>query len=207
MPGHHPVVPGRTPTKECSDLDDIRAWWRTLGGEGFVALVPPTRSRYTQSDGHEDAAELFGARGLGADTSFAYWHWQSHQAFDRAGALTGELTLHWGGDYAVVAARLGSGPTGYQVIDRRCRGAAERRARHRTGTRSAHQRRRVQELPAGLRRQRRLPASAPPVASGPAARLAPVPSRPRLRRPVRRGPGADGLGRWRHGRMPSPAPA
>ncbi|MFD9498016.1 hypothetical protein [Streptomyces sp. NPDC060035] len=117
MPGDHPVAPGRKPSKGRSDLDDVRAWWRALGGEGFVALPPPTRSRYTQSDGHEDAAELFGTRGLGAGTSFVYWHWQSQQAFDRSGALIGELMLHWGGDHAVVAARLGGGPTGYQVID------------------------------------------------------------------------------------------
>lgn len=117
MPGHRPVASGRTPAKRRSDLEGIRAWWRTLGGDGFVALPPPTRGRYTQTDGHEDAAELFGTRGLGAGTSFAYWHWQSHQAFDRSGALESELMLHWGGDHTVVAANLGSGPTGYQVID------------------------------------------------------------------------------------------
>ncbi|MET7875161.1 hypothetical protein [Streptomyces cyaneofuscatus] len=99
-----------------SDLSRITAWWRGLGGDGFVALPPPTRSRYTQSDGHEDAAELFGARGIAEGASFAYWHWQSHAAFDRSGALTGPLYLHWGGDHATVAAGLGEGPPGYPIV-------------------------------------------------------------------------------------------
>ncbi|MER6195694.1 hypothetical protein [Streptomyces cyaneofuscatus] len=99
-----------------SDLSRITAWWRGLGGDGFVALPPPTRSRYTQSDGHEDAAELFGARGIAEGASFAYWHWQSHAAFDRSGALTGPLYLHWGGDHATVAAGLGEGPPGYRIV-------------------------------------------------------------------------------------------
>ncbi|MDI3405221.1 hypothetical protein QIS96_15510 [Streptomyces sp. B-S-A6] len=100
-----------------SDLAHVKAWWRTLRGEDFVALPPPTRSRYTQSDGHGDAAELFGERGIAAGTSFAYWHWQSHAAFDRSGALTGPLNLHWGGDHATVAAGLGDGPDGYRVVN------------------------------------------------------------------------------------------
>ncbi len=121
---HHPVTPsGVTSAEERSDLDAVKAWWLTLGGEGFVALPPPTRNRYTQSDGHEDAAEVIERLGLGAGTSFAYWQWQSHQTFDRSGALTGELMLHWGGDHAAVAAHLGSGPAGYQVIDSGPQGA------------------------------------------------------------------------------------
>ncbi|WP_369142513.1 hypothetical protein [Streptomyces sp. R44] len=100
-----------------SDLAGVKAWWRTLGADGFVVLPPPTRSRYTQSDGHEDAAELIGTRGLGDGTSFAYWHWQAHQAFDRSGALTRELMLYWGGDHATVAAGLGDGPAGFRVVD------------------------------------------------------------------------------------------
>ncbi|MFD5977948.1 serine/threonine-protein kinase [Streptomyces bacillaris] len=102
---------------ERSDLTRIKKWWRGLGGEGFVALPPPTRSRYTQSDGHEDAAELFAARGITGRASFAYWHWQSHAAFDRTGALRGRLYLHWGGDHATVAAGLGAGPEGYRLVD------------------------------------------------------------------------------------------
>ncbi|WDG30540.1 hypothetical protein N7925_20475 [Streptomyces sp. CA-278952] len=105
------------PTAQRSDLSSIKKWWRTLGGDGFAVLPPPTRSRYTQSDGHEDAAELFAARSLSTDTSFAYWHWQSHSAFDRSGGLKGELYVHWGGDHATVAAGLGDGPDGYRVID------------------------------------------------------------------------------------------
>ncbi|MFJ6615867.1 hypothetical protein ACIQPT_36935 [Streptomyces sp. NPDC091289] len=95
----------------------MKAWWRTLGGDGFVVLPPPTRSRYTQSHGHEDAAELFAAQRIPTDTSFAYWHWQSHDAFDRSGALSGELYLHWGGDHATVTAGLGAGPAGYRIVN------------------------------------------------------------------------------------------
>ncbi|MDX2297330.1 MULTISPECIES: hypothetical protein [Streptomyces] len=109
---------GRGAARRRSDLAVISAWWRGLGGDGFVVLPPPGRGRYTQSDGHTDAAELIGARGLGGPVSFAYWHWQSHgRAFDRAGALTGGLLLHWGGDHAVVAAGLGAGPAGFRVVD------------------------------------------------------------------------------------------
>ncbi|WP_406858933.1 hypothetical protein ABZO31_01270 [Streptomyces sp. HUAS MG47] len=100
-----------------SDLDNVRAWWRTLGGDGFVVLPPPTRRRELQEDGHVEAAELFAARDLEDGTSYAYWHWPSHKAaFGRAGVLTGELLLHWGGDHATVAAGLGAGPDGYRVI-------------------------------------------------------------------------------------------
>ncbi len=114
---------GGAPAKRRSDLAAVKAWWRTLGSEGCVVLPPPGRSRYTQSDGHEDAAELIGARGLGDGTSFVYWHWQSHTAFDRSGALVRELNLHWGGDHAVVAACLGEGPPGYRVANGGPRGA------------------------------------------------------------------------------------
>ncbi|MFK3732395.1 hypothetical protein ACI2LJ_19245 [Streptomyces sp. NPDC088090] len=116
-------VEGRTRPAR-SDLAVVSAWWRGLGGDGFVVLPPPDRGRYTQSDGHEDAAELVARRGLTAPVSFAYWHWQSHgRAFDRAGGLTGELLLHWGGDHAVVAAGLGEGPAGFRVVDGGPRGA------------------------------------------------------------------------------------
>ncbi|NED00486.1 hypothetical protein G3I55_02260 [Streptomyces sp. SID6648] len=100
-----------------TDLGRIKAWWRTLGGDGFIVLPPPTRSRYTQSDGHEDAAEMFATRGIAAGASFAYWHWQSHDAFDRSGDLQGVLYLHWGGDHATVATGLGEGPPGYRIVN------------------------------------------------------------------------------------------
>ncbi|MFI1225491.1 MULTISPECIES: hypothetical protein [unclassified Streptomyces] len=100
-----------------TDLSRIKAWWRTLGGDRFAVLPPPTRGRYTQSDGHADAAEMFAARGIATDTSFVYWHWQSHDAFARSGELTGELYLHWGGDHATVAACLGDGPDGYRIVN------------------------------------------------------------------------------------------
>ncbi|MFE9458921.1 hypothetical protein [Streptomyces californicus] len=100
-----------------SDLSRIKAWWRTLGGDRFTVLPPPNRSRYTQSDGHEDAAEMFAVQGISTDASFAYWHWQSHDAFDRDGDLTGELYLHWGGDHATVTAGLGDGPDGYRIVN------------------------------------------------------------------------------------------
>ncbi|WP_328664093.1 hypothetical protein [Streptomyces sp. NBC_00328] len=110
--------PGQRTTRRRSDLGTIKAWWRELEGDGFFVLPPPNRARYTQSDGHGDAAELLEARGFSGPASFAYWHWQSHRhAFDRSGSLTGELLLHWGGDHAAVAAGLGEGPTGFRVVD------------------------------------------------------------------------------------------
>ncbi|MFD9845059.1 hypothetical protein [Streptomyces parvus] len=111
------------PAGQQSDLSRIKTWWRTLGGDRFAVLPPPTRGRYTQSDGHEDAAEMFATRGIATDTSFAYWHWQSHDAFARSGELTGALYLHWGGDHATVAAGLGDGPPGYRIVDNGPRGA------------------------------------------------------------------------------------
>ncbi|MCQ1579762.1 hypothetical protein [Streptomyces parvus] len=111
------------PAGQQSDLSRIKTWWRTLGGDCFAVLPPPTRGRYTQSDGHEDAAEMFATRGIATDTSFAYWHWQSHDAFARSGELTGALYLHWGGDHATVAAGLGDGPPGYRIVDNGPRGA------------------------------------------------------------------------------------
>ncbi|MCT6777514.1 hypothetical protein LXH09_12855 [Streptomyces sp. CS7] len=106
-----------------TDLGRIKAWWRTLGGDGFTVLPPPTRSRYTQSDGHEDAAELFATRGIPETASFAYWHWQSHDAFARSGDLRGVLYLHWGGDHATVATGLGEGPPGYRIVNNGPQGA------------------------------------------------------------------------------------
>ncbi|PJN31455.1 hypothetical protein CG717_17085 [Streptomyces sp. CB02613] len=111
------------PAGQQSDLSRIKAWWRTLGGDRFAVLPPPTRGRYTQSDGHEDAAEMFATGGIATDTSFAYWHWQSHDAFARSGELTGALYLHWGGDHATVAAGLGDGPPGYRILNGGPRGA------------------------------------------------------------------------------------
>ncbi|MFJ3814210.1 hypothetical protein [Streptomyces sp. NPDC090056] len=109
---------GRRAARRRSDLAALTAWWRGLGGDGFLVLPPPTRSRFTQSDGHEDAAALASVRGLPTPVSFAYWHWQSHRrAFDRSGALTGELLLHWGGDHGTVAAGLGEGPAGFRIVD------------------------------------------------------------------------------------------
>ncbi|MFJ5867412.1 hypothetical protein ACIQEY_23780 [Streptomyces parvus] len=111
------------PAGQRSDLSRIRAWWRTLGGDRFAVLPPPTRGRYTQSDGHEDAAEMFATQGIPETTSFAYWHWQSHDAFDRSGDLRGVLYLHWGGDHATVAAGLGEGPPGYRIVNNGPQGA------------------------------------------------------------------------------------
>ncbi|MGY5764916.1 hypothetical protein ACXET9_06930 [Brachybacterium sp. DNPG3] len=116
-----------------SDLQAVRAWWRTLGtdrtttptpsspssspADVFIVLPPPTRSRYTQGDGHDDAAELFADRGLDAGTSYAFWSWQRHEVFDADGMLTGPLMLHWGGDHAAVRAGLGTGPEGFEILD------------------------------------------------------------------------------------------
>ncbi|MET8099215.1 hypothetical protein ABZV29_22500 [Streptomyces sp. NPDC005236] len=115
--------PGNRAARRPSDFTTITTWWRGLGGDGFLVLPPPKRDRYTQSDGHEDAAELLAVRGLGP-ASFAYWHWQSHErAFDRSGALTGELLLHWGGHHVAVAVGLGEGPAGFRIVDGGSQGA------------------------------------------------------------------------------------
>ncbi|WP_134324220.1 hypothetical protein [Cumulibacter soli] len=106
-----------------SDLAQIKTWWRALGSDGFFVLPPPTRSRYTQSDGHDDAVELLAERGLPPSTSFAYWHWQSHDSFERDGSLAHPLHLHWGGDYEVVQRGLGTGPDGYTLVDNGPKGA------------------------------------------------------------------------------------
>ncbi|KRB62013.1 hypothetical protein ASE03_33455 [Kitasatospora sp. Root187] len=117
-PGTAPAARRRAARRRRSDLDVVTAWWQGLDGDGFLVLPPPNRGRYTQSDGHVDAAELHAARGLTGPVSFAYWHWQSHErAFDRSDALRGELLLHWGGDHAAVAAGLGAGPAGFRVVD------------------------------------------------------------------------------------------
>nr|WP_240676597.1 hypothetical protein [Streptomyces sp. B27] len=79
---------------ERSDLARIKKGWRGLGGDGFVALPPPTRGRYTQSDGHEDAAELFAARGITGRASFAYWHWQYRTTHTEWRHPLVTLTLH-----------------------------------------------------------------------------------------------------------------
>ncbi|MEU3606687.1 hypothetical protein AB0E83_14765 [Streptomyces sp. NPDC035033] len=114
----------RRADRAASDLAVVTAWWRGLDRDGFLALPPPGRARYDQGDGHADAAELAAGRGLTGPVSFAYWHWQSHtRAFDRSGALTGELLLHWGGDHATVAAGLGPGPDGFRITDNGPRGA------------------------------------------------------------------------------------
>ncbi|MFF6831943.1 hypothetical protein ACFY84_08735 [Streptomyces sp. NPDC012438] len=63
---------GRRTARRRSDLAALTARWRGLGGDGFLALPPPPRSRFTQSDGHKDAAELAAVRGLPAPVSFAY---------------------------------------------------------------------------------------------------------------------------------------
>ncbi|GAB3293618.1 hypothetical protein EK0264_12495 [Epidermidibacterium keratini] len=101
-----------------SDLANIKAWWKKLGDDGFVVLPPPTRDRYTQGEGHEDATELLAERGLPTDTSYAFWQWQSQEAALGSGKdLIAPLLLHWGGDHAVVKAGLGSGPEGYEITD------------------------------------------------------------------------------------------
>ncbi|GMA31203.1 hypothetical protein [Litorihabitans aurantiacus] len=105
-------------TRGASDLTRITRWWNGLGGAGLLVLAPPDRNRYTQSDGHDDAAELVSTDPAAAGSSFVYWHWQSHRrAFDRSGTLVGELMLHWGGEHGVVAAGLGAGPEGYRLTD------------------------------------------------------------------------------------------
>ncbi|MET9255172.1 hypothetical protein [Streptomyces sp. NPDC003717] len=115
---------GNPRARRPTDLAAVTDWWQGLGGDEFFVLPPPRRDRYTQSDGHEDAAELLAHRGSAAPASFAYWHWQSHErAFGSRGRLRGELLVHWGGDHTVVAAGLGDGPDGFRIVDGGPRGA------------------------------------------------------------------------------------
>ncbi|MFX4271707.1 hypothetical protein ACQBAR_17250 [Propionibacteriaceae bacterium Y1685] len=101
-----------------SDKATIRSWWSQLSSDHFIALDPPTRNRYTQSDGHSDADELRDRTGRDRSTPYAFWHWQSHErAFDRSGAQVGPLYLHWGGDHQLVREALGEGPDGFEVAD------------------------------------------------------------------------------------------
>ncbi|MDN5725570.1 MAG: hypothetical protein L0G99_06500 [Propionibacteriales bacterium] len=99
-----------------SDKAAIRAWWARLPSEHFIALSPPTRNRYTQSDGHGDVVELLKRTRRARDTAYAFWHWQSHErSFDSRGVLVSPLYLQWGGNEAVVRRALGAGPAGYEV--------------------------------------------------------------------------------------------
>lgn len=107
-----------------SDLIRIKHWWKTLSSDAFVALEAPTRSRYTQSDGHDDFVEWADRHRVPRSASFAYWHWQSHErAFDKSGELRAPLLLHWGNDHATVRAGLGAGPDGYEITDHGANGA------------------------------------------------------------------------------------
>lgn len=120
MPHEQYTPDGKASRKSPSDLSRIQAWWRTLGEEeDCLALPPPTWERYTQSDGHDDAAELVARLGRsGEKPSFVYWHWQSHDAaFEGSGELQRKLLLHWGGDHEVVTAYLGEGPAGYEIVN------------------------------------------------------------------------------------------
>lgn len=100
-----------------SDLSTIKAWWKTLNDDEFLAVTPPTRSCYTQGELHEDATEEIHQLGMDVNTtSYAGWHWQSHEhAFDKKGAFVGELVLHWAGDAEVVRAHLSNPPEGWQL--------------------------------------------------------------------------------------------
>lgn len=100
-----------------SDWSIIKHWWSGLtehGSTAFLAATPPTRERYTQDEGHEDAAEQLAAEGLPGSTAYAVWHWQAHR-FDRSGRLAGSNPIYFGGDRAVVAAKLATVPDGFRI--------------------------------------------------------------------------------------------
>ncbi|WP_370890788.1 hypothetical protein [Janibacter sp. GXQ6167] len=97
-----------------SDWTVIKQWWATLTDDGFVAVSPPTRDRYTQDEGHEDAAEEIADLGLPAGTPYAVWHWQAH-GFSR-GALTRPNYIYFGGDRSVVAAKLATVPPLFRIV-------------------------------------------------------------------------------------------
>ncbi|GAB3707970.1 WGR domain-containing protein [Mariniluteicoccus flavus] len=117
-PPEDPAEPAPTPPKKrrrtldpSSDLAVLKKWWKNLSGTHFLALPPPTPSRYTQGHLHEDAAEL---AEFPPDTGYAGWHWQSHErSFDRDGRIISALYLHWGGDRSVVRDHLEQAPDGW----------------------------------------------------------------------------------------------
>ncbi len=100
-----------------SDWTIFKHWWQGLtrtGDAPFLAVSPPTRARYTQSDAHHDASVELAARGLPPGTPYAVWNWQQH-AFDRAGSMTRGLWLNHGGNRSVVAERLGTLPDEFEL--------------------------------------------------------------------------------------------
>jgi len=107
------------PTK--SDRAVIAAFFRGIDGRGIIAL-PPSRSRVTQSAGHEDAVAIARERRL-VKPSYVFWHQQAERAFDREGALVADLYLHWGGDQARIAAALAALAPRYTVVDGGPKGA------------------------------------------------------------------------------------
>lgn len=104
-------------------LTALKTWWRALGSDTFFAVSPPTRGRYTASDGHEDATEEIGDAGLAienllaaGDFGYAFWHWQSQdRAFDGVRQMREPLFIHWGGAHEAVASGIGAAPAGFEV--------------------------------------------------------------------------------------------
>lgn len=104
--------------RPASDLTVLKKWFATLDDADFLTLAPPSRSRFTQSDGREDAGAELADRAMSATTPYAFWHWQSHQrAFTSKGELVDDLLVHWQGPHDDVARRLAAAPAPFTVVD------------------------------------------------------------------------------------------
>ncbi len=97
--------------RPASDLTVLKKWFATLDDACFLTLAPPSRGRFTQSDGRDDAVAELADRAMSATTPYAFWHWQSHQrAFTGKGELVDDLLVHWHGAHEDVARRLATAP-------------------------------------------------------------------------------------------------
>ena len=99
------------------DRKALLDWWPTLTAPGFIALPPPAIGRQRPTEAAAEAREAFAAQGMPETSAFAYWLAPDEAAFNRSGSLLGPLSLHWGGDHAVVRAALGTGPAGFTIAD------------------------------------------------------------------------------------------
>ncbi len=104
--------------RPASDLTVLKKWFATLDDAGFLTLAPPSRSRFTQSDGRDDAVSELADRAMSATTPYAFWHWQSHKrAFTGKGELVDDLLVHWHGAHEDVARRLATAPEPFTLLD------------------------------------------------------------------------------------------
>lgn len=113
-----PVSPVRHPTpatRPAGERAVIAAFFRSVDRDDVVAL-PPSRERFDQDEGHDEALEVARQRGI-ARPHWIFWHQQAAWVFDGAGNLTAPLNVNWGGDHERVAAVLSTIPAPFRVVD------------------------------------------------------------------------------------------